>query len=147
MISAAHRMDCELCHTDGGLVRWRDADWRVVRVEDAAFPAYYRVICNHHVTEFGDLLATERARCLDLVVAVERALRETLAPAKINIASLGNMVPHLHWHVVARFDWDSHYPHPIWGAKQRDVPGSAASRLAIALPELDAHVVDALTRC
>jgi hypothetical protein len=38
------------------------------------------------------------------------------------------------WSVVARFDWDSHYPHPIWGAKQRDVPGGAASRLGSRCP-------------
>ena len=44
------------------------------------------------------------------VSSVERVLRDALAPTKINLASLGNVVPHLHWHVIARFDWDSHFP-------------------------------------
>jgi diadenosine tetraphosphate (Ap4A) HIT family hydrolase len=51
---------------------------------------------------------------------VEQCLREALAPAKINIAALGNMVPHLHWHVIARFDWDTRFPAPVWAAAQRD---------------------------
>ena len=110
---------CELCLSDGGTLVWKDADWRVVRVDDAKFPAYYRVICNHHVAEFGDLLAPERERCMALVTIVERVLREELAPTKINLASLGNIVPHLHWHVIARFGWDSHFPQPIWGVAQR----------------------------
>lgn len=144
METAANRLDCELCRNDGGHLIWRDERWRVVRVDDAAFPAFYRVICNHHVAEFGDLLATERGRCMDLVVGVERALRELLSPAKVNIASLGNMVPHLHWHVIARFEWDSHFPQPVWGAAQRVVQPLAAQRLARGLDELDDAVAQAL---
>ena len=137
---------CELCAGPGGVLLWNRGNWRVIRVEDAAFPAFYRVVSHHHVAEFSELLAHERQRCMDIVCAIERTLTEQLHPTKINLAALGNMVPHLHWHVVARFDWDSHYPHPIWGERQRELPGSAASRLAIGLPELDAHVVDGLSR-
>ena len=115
-----------------------------MRVEDAAFPAFYRVICNHHVAEFGDLLATERARCMDLVVGVERTLRELLSPTKVNLASLGNMVPHLHWHVIARFEWDSHFPQPVWGAAQRVLQPAAAQRLPRGLDELDDAVAQSL---
>jgi diadenosine tetraphosphate (Ap4A) HIT family hydrolase len=135
---------CELCTTQGGEVVWRDARWRVVRVPDAAFPAYYRVVCNDHVAEFSDLLAPERQRCMNLVVAVERVLREQLAPTKVNLASLGNMTPHVHWHVIARFDWDSHFPQPVWGPAQRTVEGGAAARLAVPLAELDRAVAAAL---
>lgn len=135
---------CELCATPGGEVVWRDVRWRVVRVADAAFPAYYRVICNDHVAEFSDLLAPERQRCMNLVVAVERALREQLAPTKVNLASLGNMTPHVHWHVIARFDWDSHFPQPIWGQAQRSVAGGPAARLAVPLAELDRAVAAAI---
>ena len=71
--------------------------------------------------EFTDLAPDERAECMDVVARVERVLREQLQPTKINLASLGNMVPHLHWHVIARFDWDSHFPQPVWA------PRSAAS--------------------
>lgn len=125
---------------------WRDADWRVVRVADADFPAFYRVIANRHVAELTDLPAAERERCMSLVCAVERALRERLQPAKMNLAALGNMVPHLHWHVIARFEWDSHFPQPVWGARQREAAPPAVSRLAGSLTELDAAVAQALAR-
>jgi diadenosine tetraphosphate (Ap4A) HIT family hydrolase len=136
-------MDCELCAGEGGRVVWRDARWRVVRVDDRAFPAYYRVICNDHVAEFSDLLAPERLRCMQLVVGVERALREALSPTKVNLASLGNMTPHVHWHVIARFAWDSHFPQPVWGAAQRACENPAA-RLAVPLDQLDRLVAAAL---
>ncbi|HJW11536.1 MAG TPA: HIT family protein [Albitalea sp.] len=137
-------MGCELCDAPGGVLLWSDAQWRVVRVDDAAFPAFYRVIAQHHVAEFSQLLAPERQRCMDLVCAIERTLIEQLHPTKVNLAALGNMVPHLHWHVIARFDWDSHFPQPIWGARQRDVQPSPASRLGVDLSDLDAQVTSAL---
>ncbi|MEO6031326.1 MAG: HIT family protein [Burkholderiaceae bacterium] len=137
---------CPLCAEEGGTVVWRDADWRVVRVADADFPAYYRVIANHHVVELSDLSLAERERCMSRVCAVERVLRARLRPTKINLAALGNMVAHLHWHVIARFEWDSHFPQPVWGVRQREVAPPAGSRLACHLAELDAAVAQALAR-
>lgn len=130
---------CPLCTDDPATATvWQGPLLRVVRVLDAPdFPAFYRVIWQAHVAEFSDLAAGERALCMAAVVAVEQVLRERLAPTKINLASLGNVVPHLHWHVVARFASDSHYPQPIWGVRQR--PGDA-QRLAPLLPALDAAV-------
>ena len=126
------------------MLLWSDADWRVIRVEDADFPAFYRVIHHGHVAEFSALGADQRQRCMDLVAAVDRVLVQQLRPTKVNLAALGNMVPHLHWHVVARFDWDSCFPNPIWGARQRESNVAPASRLAAPLHELDAAVVAAL---
>jgi len=137
---------CELCNAAGGRLLWTADAWRVVRVEDANFPAFYRVISNHHVVEFSDLLAPERRRCMDLVCAIERVLIETLRPTKVNLAALGNVVPHLHWHVVARFDWDSRFPQPIWAPPQRELAAPAATRLACGLDALDEAVVAALQR-
>jgi diadenosine tetraphosphate (Ap4A) HIT family hydrolase len=54
------------------------------------------------------------------VFAVEAALRRSLAPDKVNVASLGNQIPHVHWHVIPRFADDSHFPQPVWCAPQRD---------------------------
>lgn len=116
----------------------------MIRVEDADFPAFYRVIWTAHVGEWTDLDEAQRRECLDVVAAVEGALRRTLAPTKINLASLGNVVPHLHWHVIARFAWDSHFPQPVWGVRQREVSGGAAVRLACSLPALDDAVRAAL---
>jgi diadenosine tetraphosphate (Ap4A) HIT family hydrolase len=57
---------------------------------------------------------------MNVVAGVERGLRIFLAPDKINLASLGNAVPHLHWHVIPRYRDDSHFPEAIWGALQRE---------------------------
>jgi diadenosine tetraphosphate (Ap4A) HIT family hydrolase len=132
---------CELC-AGGASPAWvevaADDRLRVIRVLDAPeFPAFYRVIWRDHVAELSDLSDVDRGHCLAVVVAVEKVLRQELAPTKINLAALGNMVPHLHWHVIGRFDWDSHFPQPIWGARQRDVLPPAASRLCQPLNKLD----------
>lgn len=135
---------CVLCTQATGVPLWQDEAWRVIRAEDPDFPAFYRVIARHHVAEFSALLSPERARCMDLVCSLERVLIEQLRPTKINLAALGNMVPHLHWHVIARFDWDSHFPQAVWGSRQREVAGGALARLPLSLHDLDACVVDAL---
>ncbi len=135
---------CELC-ASGGSAAWcevvADDRLRIVRVLDAPdFPAFYRVIWRSHVAELSDLADDDRRHCLDAVVAVERALRAVLAPTKVNLATLGNVVPHLHWHVIARFAWDSHFPQPIWGARQREPQPTAAERLGGAMIKLDGSV-------
>lgn len=115
-------MDCELCAGPGGEVLWHDESCRVVRVTDAAgaaFPGFCRVILNRHVAEFSELPQEQARRLLDVVLAVERTLRAVVKPDKINLASLGNVVPHLHWHVIPRWRDDSHFPAPIWAEAQR----------------------------
>jgi diadenosine tetraphosphate (Ap4A) HIT family hydrolase len=89
-------------------------------VADEPFPGFCRVIWGAHVREMTDLDAADRDHLMRVVFATEAALRARLAPDKMNLASLGNVVPHLHWHVVPRFADDSHFPQPIWGARQRD---------------------------
>lgn len=119
----------------------RHADWHLIRVLDAPdFPAYYRVIWNAHVAEFSELGPARRLQCMEVVAAVEEVLREQLAPTKINLAAFGNLVPHLHWHVVARFTWDSHFPQSLWGERQRDSDAAALAGLAARLPALDAQL-------
>ena len=135
---------CELCERPGGRLVWSDNVWRVVRVEVAAFPAFYRVISNRHVAEFSDLALAERRRCTDLLCAVERALIDHVRPTKVNLAALGNVVPHLHWHVIARFEWDSHFPQPIWGTLQRTLAAPAESWLGMCLSDLDERVAQAV---
>ncbi|MBI4754760.1 MAG: HIT family protein [Betaproteobacteria bacterium] len=118
--------DCELCREPGGEVVWQDGLVRVVRVSDALHPAYCRVIWQRHVREMSDLPAAERRHFMALVFAAEVALRRLVRPDKINLASLGNMTPHLHWHVVARFADDPHFPDAIWAAARRPPRHAAA---------------------
>jgi len=111
--------DCELCKKDGGVIVLANEWLRVVLVDEPHYPGYVRVIWNDHVREMSELDDDQRMRLMRTVFAVETAQREVLTPHKINLASLGNMTPHLHWHVIARFADDLHYPQPVWGAPQR----------------------------
>lgn len=116
---------CQLCQSAGGEILWEDDRCRVVRVEGAeaeSFPGYCRVVWRNHVAEMSDLAVTARRHLMDVVFAVEAALRNLVAPDKINLAALGNMVPHLHWHVIPRWRDDSHFPAAIWSSPQRPVP-------------------------
>jgi diadenosine tetraphosphate (Ap4A) HIT family hydrolase len=117
---------CPLCTPGSEQVLWRDATLRVIRVDDPDYPAFCRVILNRHVKEMTDLPPDERAQVLRAVFAVEAALREVLRPDKVNLASLGNQVPHLHWHVIPRFADDRHFPDPVWAAPRRDGQAHAA---------------------
>ena len=62
-----------------------------------------------------DLAVTERQRLLHVLCALEKVLRDLLIPDKINLASLGKVTPHLHWHVIPRYQDDPHFPNPVWG--------------------------------
>lgn len=111
---------CILCTQPGGTTIWKDGFARVVLVGDADHPGFCRVILNAHETEMTDLSDADVTRFMSLVFAVERSLRALLSPEKINLASLGNMVPHLHWHVIPRFSDDPHFPNAVWSSRVRD---------------------------
>jgi diadenosine tetraphosphate (Ap4A) HIT family hydrolase len=113
-------LTCELCETLGGEVLWQDDFCRVVLAGDPHYPGFCRVILNRHVAEMTDLSENDRQRLMKIVFLVEAATREALRPGKINLASLGNMTPHLHWHVIPRFADDRHFPNPIWGEAKRE---------------------------
>ncbi len=111
---------CPLCDASGGALVFQAEKFRVIRAEEAGFPAFYRVVWSEHVAEFSDLSDAHQVLCMQAVTVVERTLRDVLEPTKINLAALGNVVPHLHWHVIARFDWDSHFPAPVWAQALRE---------------------------
>jgi diadenosine tetraphosphate (Ap4A) HIT family hydrolase len=136
---------CPLCDTLGGEAVFAAAAFRVVRTDEGGFPAFYRVIWNRHVAELSDLARAERALCLEAMVVVEQALRAHLQPAKVNLASLGNLVPHLHWHVIARFEWDSHFPAPVWAASQRQVDAREAERVVASRALLESDMARQLS--
>lgn len=111
---------CPLCSTEGQDILWQDPFCRVIWVDDADYPGFCRVILNAHIKEMTDLSTTDQQRLMGVVFAVESAVREVLQPDKINLASLGNMVPHVHWHVIPRFADDRHFPDAVWAAPKRD---------------------------
>jgi diadenosine tetraphosphate (Ap4A) HIT family hydrolase len=104
----------------GGAILWRSALCRVVRVDDPHYPGFCRVIWNDHVREMSDLEASQQALLMRVVFAVESVVRQLFNPDKINLASFGNMVPHVHWHVIPRWQDDRHFPEPVWGNVRRE---------------------------
>ena len=116
---------CELCDGDGGEQIVRREKWRVVRVlgaDGAAYPGYCRVVWNEHVKELTDLSAADRQEFMAAVFSLESALRQALKPEKMNLASLGNLTPHLHWHVIPRFRDDPAFPKPVWAITTPSAP-------------------------
>lgn len=111
--------DCPLCQPTPYDLLWQDDFCRVVLLHDADYPAYCRVELIAHVKEMTDLPPAARARTMKVVFAVETALREVIQPDKINLASLGNKTPHMHWHVLPRFESDKHFPNSHWGSAMR----------------------------
>jgi diadenosine tetraphosphate (Ap4A) HIT family hydrolase len=139
-----YRAGCPLCDGTGGRVLFSSNCLRVIHADESGFPAFYRVVWNAHVAEFSDLSRDERMRCMDAVVLVEQCLREHLTPTKINLAALGNAVPHLHWHVVARFEGDSHFPGSVWAAAQRERQPEHEAAVALKIPALELDLIKRL---
>ena len=135
---------CPLCDGLGGQLVWQGPQARVIRAQEEGFPAFYRVVWAAHVPEFSDLGVAERAECMELVAVVERVLRDQLSPDKINLAALGNMVAHLHWHVIARWRWDSHFPASVWAAAQRPRDLAREAAVKAQLEATDQALVAAL---
>ena len=132
-------MDCDLCLGAGGTLLWQNGLCRVVAVDEPGLPGYLRVVLRRHVREMTDLAATERNGLMAVVFAVEAHVRDTLEPDKMNLASLGNLTPHLHWHVIPRWQDDRHFPGPVWAAARHGAPvpparAAAAARMAATLP-------------
>jgi diadenosine tetraphosphate (Ap4A) HIT family hydrolase len=121
-------MDCVFCREDGGEVLWSDDALRVVLADEPDWPGLCRVIWNAHVAEMSDLGDAERQHVMTAVNSVERAMRRVLVPEKVNLASLGNQVPHVHWHVIPRHSNDSRFPLPIWAPRQRTVSEAQLSK-------------------
>ena len=132
-------MTCELCELAVPPI-YRNDKLSVILVDDAAYPGFCRVIWNAHVKEMSDLAPPDRMLLNDAVWHVELALRDVLAPGKVNVASLGNMTPHLHWHVIPRFADDAHFPNPVWTAAVRTTEASILAQRRALLPKLAADI-------
>lgn len=113
--------DCELCSFKPEETVFSNAKWRVIQVDDRDYPGFCRVIWNGHIREMTDLPVEDRLELMNVVWTVEETVREVMGADKINLASLGNMVPHLHWHVIPRFENDRNFPDSIWAQTNRSV--------------------------
>lgn len=111
---------CPLCKTDGEDILFTNDLYRIIAVNDPAWPGFCRVILNRHAAEMTDLPIEDRSALMKAVCVTESILRDLMQPDKINLASLGNVVPHVHWHVIPRWQKDSHFPDPIWANTKRE---------------------------
>jgi len=120
--------NCILCKDElkpeEGTLIWRGDDCRVILVNDPDLPGFCRVIWNHHVRELSDLTYGERELLMNLVNAVEEAVRHVMHPDKVNLAALGNQVPHIHWHVIPRYKDDAFFPGSAWSARTQQTLAS-----------------------
>jgi len=143
--------NCDLCKLLAGFdaapagaaspLVWRDDRLAVILVDEPGYPGYVRVVWHDHVREMTDLSPADRDHVMQTVWAVEQAQRATMAPHKVNVASFGNMTPHVHWHVIPRYTDDAHFPNPTWGAKQREADPAAVAARAALLPALRAAII------
>jgi diadenosine tetraphosphate (Ap4A) HIT family hydrolase len=136
-------MTCELCELKVPTL-YRDDKLSVIAVDDPNYPGFCRVIWNEHVREMSDLSPQDRMLLNDVVWHVETAVREVMAPDKINVASLGNVVPHLHWHVIPRYVDDIHFPNPVWAAAVREADQKALAARREQLPLLAKVIAERL---
>lgn len=84
-------------------------------MNDATYPWLVLIPRVADAVEIIDLSAGERATLMDEIAAVSSLLRDLTRCDKLNVAALGNMVPQLHVHVIARFTGDPAWPGPVWG--------------------------------
>ncbi|MDO8608792.1 MAG: HIT family protein [Phaeospirillum sp.] len=95
------------------------ADWplcRVLLMNDATYPWLILVPRREGVSEITDLTAPDQTVLMTEIAQASTRLRALVAPDRINVAALGNVVPQLHVHVIARFTTDAAWPKPVWGA-------------------------------
>ena len=98
---------------------WKNSKFRITEIDDPSYSAYYRVEHIQHIKEMTDLDESERDELMKVVFIVESAIKIYYKPDKINLASLGNLTPHVHWHVIPRFYDDNHFPGSIWSVQKK----------------------------
>jgi len=109
---------CPLCYPKNEKIIKENDLYRVILVDE--IPGYVRLVMNEHYQEITDLEFNEYQKVYAELYKIERAMREFLKPDKVNVASLGNYVPHLHFHIIPRFKEDGWFPDSIWSEKKRD---------------------------
>jgi diadenosine tetraphosphate (Ap4A) HIT family hydrolase len=127
---------CELCELVASSKVVANDKFSVILANEASYPGFARVIWNEHVREASDLADADRLLLNEAVFKLEQAVREVMQPLKVNVASLGNVVPHLHWHVIPRYADDAHFPAPVWAQAVRETPAEVLAQRRALMPQL-----------
>lgn len=94
-------------------------EYLYIEKENATIP-WVKIFSQTPYKELSDCDEATREALLKTMLIVEETMKAYYTPTKINIAMFGNYVPHVHIHVMARFEADSHFPESMWGIKQRE---------------------------
>lgn len=90
-----------------------------IEIHESEIP-WLKIFTQRKIKEFSEANGEERMVIWQALDVIERTMLEHFRPEKINIAQFGNYLPHLHWHIMARFKDDSFFPEPMWGERQRE---------------------------
>ncbi len=90
-----------------------------IETEESEIP-WLKIFTQNAYKEMSEVPAEIKFEIYYLLDIIEKEMIAYYNPKKINIASFGNYMPHVHWHIMARFEKDSYFPEPMWGSKQRE---------------------------
>jgi diadenosine tetraphosphate (Ap4A) HIT family hydrolase len=88
-----------------------------IETEESEIP-WLKIFTQKAYKEMSEVPAEIKFEIYDLLDIIEKEMITYYNPKKINIACFGNYMPHVHWHIMARFEKDSYFPEPMWGTKQ-----------------------------
>ena len=90
-----------------------------IEIESSEIP-WLKIFTIEDIKEFSQCNSETKQEIFKYLDIIEKEMLNYFKPKKINIASFGNYVPHVHFHIMARFEEDSYFPEPMWGKKQRE---------------------------
>lgn len=96
-----------------------------IEIHESEIP-WLKIFTKIQRKEFSECSREEKETLWECLDIIEKEMLAYFKPDKINMASFGNMLPHVHWHIMARYKNDSYFPEPMWGAKQREGAAKAA---------------------
>lgn len=100
------------------MILFQDSLIRIERHESSI--PWVKIFTQHPYKEMSEVPWDIQLHIYELLNIIEKEMITYYNPTKINIASFGNYLPHVHWHIMARFENDSHFPEPMWGTQQRE---------------------------
>ena len=90
-----------------------------IETETSEIP-WLKIFTQYPYKEMSEAPQEIKLEIYALLDTIEKEMLAYYSPKKINISSFGNYMPHVHWHIMARFETDSYFPEPMWGKKQRE---------------------------
>ena len=90
-----------------------------IEIEESQIP-WLKIFTKDGASELSQCNSETKLEIFRLLDVIEKAMIKFYNPKKINIASFGNYLPKVHFHIMARFENDGYFPEPMWGDKQRE---------------------------